>query len=80
MAPLMCFVLLSIVFSYDRCASRPPAPPRSSRSQYELRVKRYFPHVKDFERDDKGDIIFGSLKGPEKIEVRRGPARLILTS
>lgn len=36
----------------------------------DLRVKRYFPRVKDFERNDKGDVIFHSLSGPEKLEVR----------
>lgn len=41
----------------------------SGGEEYELRVKRYFPRVKDFERDAKGDLIWASLKGPERIEV-----------
>lgn len=39
----------------------------------DLRVKRYFPRVKDFERNEKGDVIFHSLSGPEKLEVREAP-------
>lgn len=49
----------------------PSSLPRSE-TPFDLRVKRYFPHVKDFERDEKGDVIPNSLKGPEKIEVRGG--------
>lgn len=48
-----------------------PTTPHTARSDdYTLRVKRYFPHVKDFDRAENGDLIWGSLKGPEKIEVR----------
>ena len=43
---------------------------RARCSDYDLRVKRYFPHVKDFERAENGDIVWSSLKGPERIEVR----------
>jgi hypothetical protein len=37
---------------------------------YDLRVKSYVPRVKDFERDEKGNVILESLKGPARIEVR----------
>lgn len=35
----------------------------------------YFPKVKDFERDEKGDIIVSSLRGPERAEAREQLAR-----
>lgn len=41
----------------------------------ELRVKTYFPKVKDFERKENGDPIFTSLRGPERIEARQQWAR-----
>lgn len=37
---------------------------------FDLSVKRYLPRVKDFERDEKGEINWSSLQGPERIEVR----------
>lgn len=37
---------------------------------YEPRVPgAYAPHVADFDRDEKGDVILSSLKGPARIEV-----------
>mmetsp|Transcript_1925 Transcript_1925/g.4555 ORF Transcript_1925/g.4555 Transcript_1925/m.4555 type:complete len:104 (+) Transcript_1925:25-336(+) len=33
-----------------------------------LRVNRYFPKVKDFERDEKGNVLGRSLKGPAFME------------
>jgi hypothetical protein len=50
--------------------ARPPIRRDRRQQPYDLRVKRYFPHVKDFERTEKGDIVWESLKGPERIEVR----------
>ena len=38
-------------------------------------MKRYFPTVKDFDRDEKGDVVWTSLKGPEKIEARQQLSR-----
>ncbi len=35
-----------------------------------LRVNRYFKQVPDFERDDAGNVIFHSLRGPAKIAAR----------
>ena len=54
------------------CTAKTPRilPPRSP--GYSLRVNRYFPHVKDFTRDERGDLVWESLKGPEQIEVRGG--------
>lgn len=42
---------------------------------HNLRVKTYFPRVKDFERKENGDIIRDSLKGPEIIEARQQLSR-----
>ena len=37
---------------------------------YEPRVPgAYAPHVADVDRDEKGDVILSSLKGPARIEV-----------
>lgn len=35
----------------------------------------YFPKVKDFERDERGDVIVHSLRGPERAEAREQLAR-----
>mmetsp|Transcript_6027 Transcript_6027/g.10321 ORF Transcript_6027/g.10321 Transcript_6027/m.10321 type:complete len:107 (-) Transcript_6027:45-365(-) len=35
-----------------------------------LRVRRYFPKVRDFDRDADGDVVWSSLKGPERLEAR----------
>ena len=37
----------------------------------ELRVRAFFPTVRDFERRENGDPIVGSLRGPERIEARQ---------
>jgi len=42
---------------------------------YDIRVKTYFPKVADFERDERGDPIFHTRKGPERIEARQQLAR-----
>jgi hypothetical protein len=35
-----------------------------------LRVNRYFKQVPDFHRDDDGNVVFHSLRGPAKIAAR----------
>lgn len=35
---------------------------------YTLKVWQTFPKVKDFDRNEKGDVIWSSLKGPDQIE------------
>lgn len=35
----------------------------------------YFPKVKDFERDERGDVVVHSLRGPERAEAREQLAR-----
>ena len=35
-----------------------------------LRVNRYFKQVPDFDRDDAGNVVFHSLRGPAKIAAR----------
>lgn len=45
---------------------------------FDLRVKRYFPAVVDFERtgeDGTGDLKWDSLRGPAKIEARQQLSR-----
>lgn len=37
----------------------------------EPRVAYYFPHVKDFERKENGDVIVDSVRGPDRIEARQ---------
>ena len=37
----------------------------------ELRVRAFFPTVRDFERRENGDPIVGSLRGPVRIEARQ---------
>lgn len=37
---------------------------------FDLRVRQYVPKVRDFERDERGDVVWDSLKGPERIEAR----------
>jgi NADH-ubiquinone oxidoreductase subunit 10 len=41
----------------------------------EISVRRYFPLVKDFDRDENNDIVWNSLSGPGKIEARQQLAR-----
>ncbi|RYG56743.1 hypothetical protein EON66_02150 [archaeon] len=45
------------------------------RTTYDVRVKRFFPTVPDFARDEKGDIDWSSLSGPQKIEARQQLSR-----
>lgn len=47
----------------------------SDEAPYDLRVRTYFPKVADFERDEKGDPIMASRRGPERIEARQQLAR-----
>jgi hypothetical protein len=41
----------------------------------QLRVQRYFPRVRDFDRDADGNVVPGSLTGPDRLEARRQLAR-----
>lgn len=56
-------------------ASDPAADAGGAAKPFELRVLSYFPAVKDFVRDANGNPIWGSLRGPEKIEARQQFAR-----
>ena len=49
-------------------ASTDPAP-------IDLRVRAFFPTVKDFERRENSDIIVDSLRGPDRIEARQQVVR-----
>jgi NADH-ubiquinone oxidoreductase subunit 10 len=40
-----------------------------------LRVQRYYPRVRDFDRDAEGNVIPSSLTGPDRLEARRQIAR-----
>ena len=50
----------------DACTSTPGTFPRAP---------AYFPHRKDFERNEDGSAVWGSLKGPARIEAREQEAR-----
>jgi hypothetical protein len=50
-------------------------PSSDDSSSAKLRAPMYFPHRKDFERNEDGSAVWGSLKGPARIEAREQEAR-----